>query len=628
MTRVSRDSSLTDQRLHHQLPPVEVRICQEELTGSASQPDGCESGSPGGAARWWVAGGLFLIVLAAYVLSNPGRIDVVDGQMRFDVAYNWLTVGRPVVRDRWVTPIMGVPGRDGANYSFYGAPASVLSMPLVWLGLHFDPQDIRTSEFLFCLTSSIIGALIAPVLFLFYLELGVELRAAFLWTMVASFATLVWPSSSTTFDNAQHAFFGLSAAYLGFLSSRRDARKLALAGGLMAGILILYQEYFLLIVPALAVSTLDWSALRKKLLSTESREPKTGPASGLSRLVSGMAREIRVPFALVREAFRGPGEARSSCLRCLCFLAGVSVGLLLSFGYNDLRFGSFFDSGKMRNFSHRHPVWGNPLAGLPTLLISPGKSLFLYSPPLVLGILGIRSLWRRRPEAALVIVNASAALVLFMSCYAGLGGDWCWGPRYLTILLPLWALAFPFIPVGKVRRDAVLAIIGAGLLVQAMGLSVETQRFFFERGFHDYFWAEDPWVYFKHSALFARVGETLSLADGPPSTARFFNSAPGMDWYTYTILGPPAELPRNLSPVWMRMFQIYYLPRPWPLWLSWIRPALRPIDLRAWLLSLLTIAAAGCGLIYRGFRKGTAVEEGREIRLTAVEAGALRDRAR
>ncbi len=602
MTRVQLDKGL---------PPIEVRVCEQDAVATAMEPLVSEEDGARKAAKWWIAGGIFLVVVACYVLTNPGRIDAIDGQIRFEVAYNWLTQGRPVIRDPWVGPIMGVRGREGAVYSFYGAPASVLSMPLVWFGLHSNAHGVESSQFLFSLTSSVIGAMIAPVLFLFYLELGITVRKALLWTMVSSFATLVWPASCTTLDNAQHAFFGISAAYLGFLSARRDSKWLATIAGLMAGVLFLYQEYFLLIVPALALSTLKWSSLREK---SSNKEIQTGSKSVWTKLTSAISKEIRALSALVRAALHGPGEARSSCLRYLSFVVGVTAGVLVSFYYNDLRFGSLFDSGKMRNFAHRHPVWGNPIAGLPTLLLSPGKSLFLYSPPLILGILGIRSLWRRKPELALVILNASVALVLFMSCYAGLGGDWCWGPRYLTVLLPLWALAFPFIPFERVRRDLVVAIVGAGMLVQAMALSVETQRFFFERGFHEFFWAEDPWVYFKHSALFARVGETLSLSDGPPSTAHFFNSSPDADSYTYTILGPPPQWPRSMSPTWMRNFKIYYLPRPWPLWLSWVKPALRPIDLGAWLLGLLSVALAGVGLIYWGFRtRGTRIKAGWQI---------------
>jgi hypothetical protein len=552
-------------------------------------------------SKWWMASGIFLFVLAIYVLTSPGRIDIIDGQARFDVAYNWLTQGRPVLRDPWVGSIFGVSGRNGAIYSFYGAPASVLSMPLVGLGLHLDARNIDLRQFLFSLLSSIIGALIAPVLFLFYLELGVPTRKAFLWTMVSSFATMVWPASCTTFDNAQHALFGFSAAYLGFLSGRRDSKRFAFAGGLMAGILILYQEYFLLVIPAFAILTFDWISIRTKLLG---RKSSTWQQTDSEGFISRFTGECRVLLALVRNAFRDPGEERSSCLRYIWFVAGVTIGVLVSFAYNDLRFGSLFENGKMRNFATRHPVWGNPISGLPTLLISPGKSLLLYSPPILLGILGIRSLWRRRPDVAVAILAASAALVAFLSCYAGAAGDWCWGPRYLTILLPLWALAFPFVPFTKVRRDVVLAIVGIGLLVQIMAVSVDTQRFFFQRGLGPFFWAEDHWAYFKRSALFARVGETLSLADGPPSGALLFHPGPGpiMGPYTYTNFGPPPQWPPSVVPHWMQHFKIFYLPAPWPLWMAWVPSAARPINLGAWLLALLGIALGGIGLVYHGFR--------------------------
>src|SRR5271166_6460193 len=123
----------------------------------------------GDSAKWWIASGIFLFVVGIYGLSSPGRIDMVDGQIRFDVAYNWMATGRPLVTDEWIGPLMGVPGRDGHRYSFYGAPASIFGMPLVWAG-QASERDIQLSRFLFSLTSSIFGAAIAPLLFLFYLE--------------------------------------------------------------------------------------------------------------------------------------------------------------------------------------------------------------------------------------------------------------------------------------------------------------------------------------------------------------------------------------------------------------------------------------------------------------------------
>src|SRR5712692_8197738 len=234
----------------------------------------------------------------------------------------------------------------------------------------------------------------------------------------------------------------------------------------------------------------------------------------------------------------------------------------------------------------------------------PREERFLYSPPLLLGVMGIRQVWRRKPELVTAIGASSLILVLFLSCISFAGGDWCWGPRYLTPLLPLWALVFPFAVGVNVRRDLAVAVVGVGLLVQVLALGVENQRFFFERGLNDFFWAEDSWVYFKRSALFARVGEAASLSEGMPPTAQFFNSIPITDWSTYTVLGPPPSVSRRLAPQWIRNFKIYFVPRPWPLWMSWLPPSRRPVDMRAWLLSLLSVAIAGAGLIYRGLREG------------------------
>lgn len=546
--------------------------------------------------KWWIAGGLFLVVLSIYALTSPGRIDIVDGQARFDVAYTWLIDGRPALKDNWIGPLMGVPGRGGLRYSYYGAPGSIFAMPLVGLGLFTSAPAIQPSQFLFSLTSSIFGAAIAPILFLFYLELGVTTRKALVWTLVSSFATYVWPISNSTFDNAQHAFFVFAAVYFGFLSARRKSVAYALAAGSMAGILILYQEYFLLIVPAIGLSVFKWSA--------SETECAAKPASTMRRLFWAAKRTSDQTTELLRAAWNGPGEARSSCIRYVLFLAAVGVGVILSFAYNDLRFGSWLENGKVQSITaNAYPLFGNPLAGFLTLLVSPGKSIVLYSPAVVFAILGVRFFWKRHPETALAMVLSTLTLIAFLSCICFVGGDWCWGPRYLTPLLPLWALAFPFIQLNRLRSRLVVLIVGISFGVQVMALSVENQRFFFQNGFRDHFWAEDAWVYFKHSALFARVDELLSLSAGPPPNAKFFNSIPLPDWSTYTLLGPPPTLDRSLAPTWMRNYQIYYLPRPWPLWISYRPERLRPINRNAWVLGLLSMSGLGVGLVVLGIRR-------------------------
>src|SRR5215469_715849 len=132
--------------------------------------------------------GVFLLVLVTYALTSPGRIDIIDGQARFDVAYNWLHSGRPLITDSWIRPWTSIRGRDHLPYSYYGPPASILSMPLIAIGSLFDGPSLGASQFLFSLTSPILGASTAVILYLFYLELGLTLRQAVAWTLINAFA--------------------------------------------------------------------------------------------------------------------------------------------------------------------------------------------------------------------------------------------------------------------------------------------------------------------------------------------------------------------------------------------------------------------------------------------------------
>jgi hypothetical protein len=551
--------------------------------------------TPASPSKARVALGIFLLVAALYALSSPGRIDIIDGQARFDVAYNWLHAGKPLITDGWIKPFMAVRGRDNLPFSYYGAPASLLAMPLMAFGSPFDDAGFGTSQFLFSLTSPLLGAGIAAVLFLFYVELGFSVNRALTWAMISAFATMLWPLSGSTFDNAQHAFFAVCGAYLAFLSARRNSYALAMAGGLMGAILLLYQEYFLLIIPALAMATLRWPA--RATLLTDVREFLTA-------------------------AWKGPGEARASCVRfLLCTGTAVVIAFAFSCWYNNLRFGSPFDDGKL-TFSARRgfPMFGNPIAGFGTLILSPGKSVFLYSPTLILAVIGWRRLYREQRALALGIATASISLVLFISCISFAGGDWCWGPRYLGVVVALFALALPFVWIPGNR--IISLVVALSFCVQLMAVSVENQRFFFERGLKDFFWAEDPWFYFKHSALLARVGETLSLHDPPPPTADRFNSIPEPDWTTYTILGPDPRTPRSQAPQWMTKYKIYYLPKPWPLWMSWIPPQSRPVNLRAWLCGsggTLLLALIALFPLYNGSRRNEVLAASR----FAHEADAL-----
>ncbi len=521
---------------------------------------------------------------------------MIDGQLRYEVAQNLASEGRPIIRDK-ALKFLGVRGRYGLFYAHYGALGSVLGVPLIWLGSLTPDPGGETRRFLFSLTSCFLGALTAAVLYMFHVELGVSKGVALAWTLVSSFATLLWPASTSSFDNVQHAFFALLAVFLGYRSATERSSRLAAWGGLSAGLLILYQEYFVILIPALALSTLAPPAGETGGWNEDAGRDTTEPGERPRRPKVG---SIRNAVTKVRHFLVSVDEHAQS--RYVLFVGCAGIGLALALGYNLLRFGSIFTLGNLQlERKAGFPLFGDPLIGLPTLLVSPGKSIMIYSPPIILGFAGIRHLWRRKPYLGCSIVATSIILVLFLSNIAFLGGDWCWGPRYVVPLLPLWALAFPFVPSDQLRRWPARAVVGAGLVVQLMALAVDHQRFFFERALPDYFWADDPWYYFTDSALASRPAEIFSLREGAPKTGGQFAPGPYRNSVTYCIFGNPLSQ-RSSSPRWMRQFPVFYVPRPWPLWMRLIEPGRRPINTVVGIAGSWAVAMAGIVCIYFALR--------------------------
>jgi hypothetical protein len=163
--------------------------------------------------------------------------------------------------------------------------------------------------------------------------------------------------------------------------------------------------------------------------------------------------------------------------RALPFVIAIFAELTaIALWHNWLKTGSVWDSG----YQIKHGVFsGDLVAGVYGLLLSPGKSAFLYSPPLILALLGARTAWQRRRDETLLVAGVIAVSVLFNAKFRHWHADYCWGPRHLTAVTPLAILlAFPWLPEamarGRVglRRLGLGALVTAGVLVQLLGASI------------------------------------------------------------------------------------------------------------------------------------------------------------
>src|SRR5215831_15094976 len=184
--------------------------------------------------RLAMSAGIFLLGSAIYVAASPGRIDIIDGQYRFEVAHNLVDDGSVQIRDTFLGD--AVPGLIGA-YSTYGISGSLVPIPLI-LVARIAHDSLDREQFFFSFTSSVFGAATLALLFLFFVELGVAWRAALAWTAVAGLATLMFPASATVFDQMQQGFFLLAACFLAWLGGRRDSMRLTVAGGAALAILL------------------------------------------------------------------------------------------------------------------------------------------------------------------------------------------------------------------------------------------------------------------------------------------------------------------------------------------------------------------------------------------------------
>jgi hypothetical protein len=187
------------------------------------------------------------------------------------------------------------------------------------------------------------------------------------------------------------------------------------------------------------------------------------------------ANVITVPLVLAA-MLAAPGERRRKLLN-IAVVAGLvaAAGLgLLARNYG--LYGSPFDMGYPPTVEGGRRMIGfdTPLGvGLFAFFLSPGKSLLLFAPILLLAPWGLRLAWRRSRALALLMIAPMTALLLFYSKYTQFEGGYSFGPRYLLPGIWLLGLTFAFVlKEGPPRlRSIALALVLLGATVNVIGLA-------------------------------------------------------------------------------------------------------------------------------------------------------------
>ena len=367
---------------------------------------------------------LFLGLLLLYVAIGRGQYVAYD-------ANSMVAVGKGLV-DHLTLRTTGEFNdylHLSTPWSPYGIGVSLLVVPVYALS-----KIVGHPELLISMINPVVTAATAVVIWRIGLQLGWPSRRAVI--AAASYGCLTAALQSTTELFSEPSVALCSALLvLGILRWRHATRLNPLLIGLAAGLAIQFRTDSILTV---------W--------------------------IGALALPLFVPRHILTE-------------RCNVIMLLAPLGLSAVFlgWYNYVRFHSLFVS------SYNGGSFTTPIAtGLRGLLVSPGKSLFLYSPIALLGVAGLGWLVARRRPVGVMFTLLVVTRILFFAKWTSWEGGVCWGPRFLlpiTFILVLAAFALLDISTDgspmRVAIPRILAVLAvASLPVMYLSIRLPYEQWF------------------------------------------------------------------------------------------------------------------------------------------------------
>ncbi len=317
--------------------------------------------------------------------------------------------------------IIAMPGKSGLLTSFYGIGTTIFFLPGYLIGHFFssfvaEPYKEQVLRLFLYSTNSFVLGLTALVIYKLCL-LNKCTSAVALWASLAfSFCTFALPSAGTGFSEPLTALFVITSIYYSAkIPQNGKSRYLA---GLSLGCAILMRA----------------------------------------------SAAIFLPIFIISLCLRSSAGIRFRSV--LFFSLGGLLPMIAFLATNYWKFGSFLDTG-YPDLAYNTPI----LEGLFGLLVSSGKGLFWFAPISALAIVTIRKSFTRNPSFSILLWMIIGANSLFFSRFAIWSGDDAYGPRYMGIVLPLFAV-LAGMGVATVREYPVVLATIAGIPASLSGVLI------------------------------------------------------------------------------------------------------------------------------------------------------------
>lgn len=381
---------------------------------------------------WSIA--IFVSALAFYLLTTSREPAWGDARSMWDVADHLVSRGEVITTVRW--PDDAPTGRGGHYYGISPLGPSLVHVPgaaLTRMVAAGSPAHARLARpLLVHLAPAALGALTCVLFFWLLVELGRSRRTASVATVILACATTTWVYARMPYSEILQATCFLGLFRQALRVCEQPTRRQALWLGLWAGSLLHAKYVFALAIVGCA---------------------------GL--LVLGLRRRRA-------ELWRTLGVAA---------LAGLPFAAL-ALGYNWVRWGSVTQTGYEPYLGAY--FGGDLFDGLWGMVASPNKSMFLYSPPLVLAALALPRAVRAAPRYGLGLLTMVLPVFLVYCSYRSWSGEYAWGPRFAVWMVPVllvplaWALDAAH---TRWQRALVLAVVASGVAVQLLGSALYWDHF-------------------------------------------------------------------------------------------------------------------------------------------------------
>ncbi len=423
----------------------------------------------------------FFFLLSIFTILSSGVIDSQDGFQYLAVARNIYYSHEPTApiyeyNQRKNVHMSVILGKDNKTYSLTGLGFSIAYLPAVAITdliykvygvnppIHFPLENDWLILLAASFTNSFFAAFLGVILFLYFIELGLSKKQALFISLIGLFFTNLLVYAKHSFAHMMFTAF-LFASFFLIKKHFQTKKKLYLFfAGVSFGITsITYNQTFLLSIIPLGAYFLLLSKFKMKgKLSCF--------AINLSSIIFLISKFFFffigfIPFVFIYMWFESLRAGTGQNYANLLTAAGRGFQPIIY-----LRVGILFE-------------------GLFGQLFSSGRSVFLYSPVLLLIIFFRHRIKKSLNPEFFTFISLSIIYIVFYAFQysggaidQGLNGLWhgevSWGPRYLIPLIPLGMLVVGNIYQSfskRARYFVFYPLVIFGLFIETLGVLVPYQ---------------------------------------------------------------------------------------------------------------------------------------------------------